>query len=329
MAAYNYHGLASGLVDRVFSSRRQHHDLTSRMVVTGYGTSRPSNYKQYDKSKIGKAIVAVKEGMSTRRAAYEYGVPQSTLSDNVRGRVLAGASSGHKRYLNNAEEEELVMFITNCAEIGYGYSVKEIMILVQDTIEKKGIQATVSHGWWEGFKRRHPDLVKRKPEPLTHARVKGMHPVILEKYFEVLKCTLEDNDLIDRPAQIFNMDETGMPLDHKAPFIVAHHGQKHPSYITSGSKAQITVLACCNAAGYTLPSYTLPPYVIFDKKTLKAELSIGEVPNTLYGLSENGWIDSELFHLWFENHFLVYAPSARPLLLIMDAVDILNSYAIN
>lgn len=136
-----------------------------------------------------------------------------------------------------------------------------------------------------------------------------MHPVILEKYFEVLECTLKDNDLVDRPAQIFNMDETGVPLDPKAPFIVAHRGQKHPSYITSGSKAQITVLACCNAA--------LPSYVIFDKKTLKAELSIGEVPNTLYGLSENGWIDSELFHLWFENHFLAYAPAARPLLLLM------------
>lgn len=106
---------------------------------------------------------------------------------------------------------------------------KEIMMLVQDTIEKKGIQATVSHGWWEGFKRRHQDLVRRKPEPLTHVRVKGMHPVIIEKYFEVLKCTLEDNDLIDRPALVFNMDETGMPLDSKAPFIVAHRGQKHTS----------------------------------------------------------------------------------------------------
>lgn len=73
-----------------------------------------------------------------------------------------------KGYLNNDEEEELVKFIVNCAEVGYGYTVKEIMILVQDTIERKGIQATVSHGLWEGFKKRHPELVKRKPEPLTH-----------------------------------------------------------------------------------------------------------------------------------------------------------------
>ena len=44
----------------------------------------------------------------------------------------------------------------------------------------------------------------------------------------------------------------------------------------------------------------------------------GEVPGTLYGLSENGWIDSELFNLWFSHHFLAHAPPARPLLLLLD-----------
>ena len=90
-----------------------------------------------------------------------------------------------------------------------------------------------------------------------------------------------------------------MSLDPKAHFVVDHCGQKTPC-TSSGSKAQITVLACCNAAGYTLP-----PYVIFDKKILKPELTTGEVPNTLYGLSENGQIDSKLFHLLFENRLLL------------------------
>ena len=45
--------------------------------------------------------------MPTRRATLEFGVPQSTLSDYVQGCVLFGTSSGHKRYLNNDEEELL------------------------------------------------------------------------------------------------------------------------------------------------------------------------------------------------------------------------------
>ena len=43
-----------------------------------------------------------------------------------------------------------------------------------------------------------------------------------------------------------------------------------------------------------------------------------EVPGTTYGLSENGWIDMELFKLWFFNHFLCHAGASRPLLLLLD-----------
>ena len=298
------------LSDRIFSCDRSKSLYASRAVCGG----RPHKYKGYDKSKLEKAVLDVSSGvLSTRRAALEYGIPQSTLSDNVRGRVCPGTLSGRKKYLSDIEEEELVAFITNAAEIGYAYTVKEIMFLVQEVIDQKGIQSNLSHGWWEGFKARHPSIVRRRPEPVTALRSQCAQPSVLQKYFDLLECTLKDNNLTDRPAQIFNMDETGMPLDPKAPYIVCSRGQKHPSFMNAGSKVQITVLSCCSAAGYTIP-----PFVIFDRKSLKAELTIGEVPGTMYGLSESGWVDSELFHLWFENHFLVYAPAARPLLLIMD-----------
>ena len=57
--------------------------------------------------------------------------------------------------------------------------------------------------------------------------------------------------------------------------------------------------------------------VIWDCKTLAPELAVGEVPGPIYGLSSKGWIDCELFDLWFNNHFLRYIPSARPVLLLL------------
>ena len=45
---------------------------------------------------------------------------------------------------------------------------------------------------------------------------------------------------------------------------------------------------------------------------------VGEVTSTMYGLSDSGWITSELFDLWFINHFLPHAPSTRTLLLLLD-----------
>ena len=37
-----------------------------------------------------------------------------------------------------------------------------------------------------------------------------------------------------------------------------------------------------------------------------------------FKLSSKGWIDHELFDVWFNNHFLCYIPSARPVLLLLD-----------
>ena len=170
---------------------------------------------------------------------------------------------------------------------------------------------SVSHGWWDAFQRRHPRLSIRTAEGLGYAR--AFDPVVINRYYDMLEATLRDNGLWDLPAQVFNCDETGMPLNPSTSKVVATKGTKHPYQLTSGDKAHITVLACASAAGYAIP-----PMVIFDRRVLKPELTIGEVPGTFYGLSDNGWIDSELFHEWFANHFLRYAPSARPLLLLLD-----------
>ena len=58
--------------------------------------------------------------------------------------------------------------------------------------------------------------------------------------------------------------------------------------------------------------------VIFDRKTLKPDMTVGEVPGTMYGLSSSGWMDSELFYMWFTHHFLAHAPPVRPLMLLLD-----------
>ena len=86
-----------------------------------------------------------------------------------------------------------------------------------------------------------------------------------------------------KPSQVFNLDESGMPLDPCPPKIIALKGIKHPTSITTCDKTQITTLAFCSAAGYVIP-----PLVVLDLKTLKPEMTTGEVPGTVYGLSLNG-----------------------------------------
>ena len=119
-----------------------------------------------------KAIVAVEgEGMSVRRASELYDVPRSTLYDRVSGKVEHGAKPGRSALLSAEEEEELVSFLIKCARIGYPHTRKQVMSLVQSIAKTKGIETTVSEGWWERFKRRHCEISLRIAAPLSVARV--------------------------------------------------------------------------------------------------------------------------------------------------------------
>ena len=272
------------------------------------------SYRNWDPDSMEMAISAVEHGESLRSASEQYSVPRATLHDHITGRVQFGARSGPKPYLTTEEEGELASFVLRCAKIGYPYTMKQILGLVQQVIDKKGIaDAKVSTGWWERFSRRHPELTLRCAAPLSYARAMATDHSVIEKYYDMLEHALRSNGIFDKPGNIFNCDESGMPLCPKPPKIIDKVGAKNPNYLTGNTKSQITVLACVSAAGYAIP-----PFVIFDRKTLNPEYTRGEVPGTLYGLSQNGWIDMGLFSDWFFTHFLSYAPPIRPLLLLMD-----------
>ena len=104
-----------------------------------------------------------------------------------------------------------------------------------------------------------------------------------------------------------------MPLDHKPPKFIVQKGRKKVHCQTSGNKAQITVLACGNAAGCMIP-----PMVIFEGKRLNPEWTKGEVPDTLYGMSDKGWTDMELFSYWMSDLFIAHIPPAHPIILLLD-----------
>lgn len=74
------------------------------------------------------------------------------------------------------------------------------------------------------------------------------------------------------PSQIYNVDETEMPLDHRPPKIVAKRGQRKVRYRTSGNKSQITVIGCVSASGQAIP-----PFVIFDNISVNLEWTKEEV----------------------------------------------------
>ena len=170
----------------------------------------------------------------------------------------------------------------------------------------------MTDGWWTSFSRRHPELSLKNPAPMSKTRAIASNSESMNAYFDLLEETLDTYNLGDRPELLFNMDETGMPLNPKPPKVVAGKS-KYVTAMLSGDKTQITVVGCVSASGICMP-----PMVIWDRKTLNLALTEGEVRGTRYALSERGWMTAEIFDGWFCNHFLRFAPRDRLLLLLLD-----------
>ena len=294
---------------RIVKTEIEHAQIPEERKISTYRGS----YRNWDSDTLRQAMAAVEHGKSIRCAAEMFGIPRATLHDHISGRIQYGAKSGPKAYLTAEEEKELVIFLLRCAKIGYPHTKKEVFAIVQQIIDNKGIKTTITNGWWERFCQRNPQVTLRTAVPLSYARAMASDRAVIDKYYDTLEDTLKSNDIFDKPGNCFNFDESGIPLSPKSPKVIDEVGSKNPSYLTGNSKSQVTVLACASAAGYAIP-----PFVIFDRKTLNPQYTRGEVPGTLYGLSQSGWIDKVLFSEWFFNHFLVYAPPIRPLLLLMD-----------
>ena len=80
--------------------------------------------------------------------------------------------------------------------------------------------------WWSRFMKRHPELSLQTSDPLSHCRSNAVSQPVLDHCFGLLKTTLEVNGLMNKPNCIYNMDKSGMPLDHRQFKRVAPKGIK-------------------------------------------------------------------------------------------------------
>ncbi|KAJ8396808.1 hypothetical protein AAFF_G00014070 [Aldrovandia affinis] len=141
--------------------------------------------------------------------------------------------------------------------------------------------------------KRQPNLGIRKPEALSAARAAGFNPTVVMGWFKKYQDMIETLGLENVPDHIWNYDETGLQDHFISTRVVAEVGS--PCFeVTGGEKGETTTcLASHNAAG----GYG-PMMVIFKGKRMKAEWLLGSPQNTAVKISDNGWINSELFVEW-------------------------------
>ena len=106
----------------------------------------------------------------------------------------------------------------HCAKVGYGKTRRDVLCIVES--------ATAG------------DLSLRQGDSTAHVRMDAMNQETMDHYFSLLHDTLSTHGLLDKPSQIYNVDETGIPLNPRPPKVITTKGSvtKKVHYRTSGHK---------------------------------------------------------------------------------------------
>lgn len=266
------------------------------------------------------AVNAVREaGMPYREAARNFNVPVETLRRRVIGTVEIDARPGPSTVLAKEEEDLLAKYIIDMADMGFGLSREDIMRIAFVIAERMGKShpfkdESAGRGWYEGFRSRHPYLTLRSPQPLSYCRALCSSKTVVNEFFAKLGAVYGRLNLLTKPMQVFNADETGINVVYKPGKVLAMVGRKNVYSIAAGERGKNhTILACVSASGISLP-----PLMIYPRKRSVPEgMRAGAPPDTMFTVSDSGWMTKEIYFDWFKQ-FIKWITPIRPVLLIQD-----------
>ena len=133
-------------------------------------------------------------------------------------------------------------------------------------------------------------------------------------FFDLLE-SLQDKYHFE-PGRMYNVDWTGMTTVQGVPSkVIALRGNKQVGSLTSAERDTMsTVIVCMNALG----NY-IPPMIISPRVRRKDHLKTGAHPGSLCVLHKSGWMQTDLFVMWFQ-HFIKHCKPCNedPVLLILD-----------
>lgn len=273
--------------------------------------------KKWTEDAMERALVEVKSGRCTvRQAAKEFGVPKSSLGDRVSGRVAPGSRSGPAQLITTAEEELLVEFSLYMSKHGFPLT-KQQLVSFASTIYKRQHRrvafSKLGQTWWLNFRKRQEKNITIQPaDSVVRGRTLCVRKEAVDQFFRLLATILDAHGLRDKPRQILNCNETSFQLGRKKASLAKTSSLGYRP--APGLRDHISVLACFSAAGEDIP-----PFIVYSKAYPGGVCYKTQgPPDALYGWSDSGCINTDLFKKWFLKHLLPRAPKERPLLLIFD-----------
>ncbi|XP_036151114.1 uncharacterized protein LOC105833505 [Monomorium pharaonis] len=276
----------------------------------------------YTSDDMDHALKAIDSGVSLRKAAAAFGVPAATLGRKKNNPDAIKRKTGPETVLSKNEEDDIVNWVLYRAERGMPVTKTELLDSVQKFVtllQKKTPfkENRPSRHWYEGFRKRHPQLTMRKPQHLSLNRA-TVSKEDLQEWFSDQKKYLKEKNLLEiSSTRVFNCDETNIILCPDSEKVLIEVGSRSVYTITDAGKESLTVLFMYAANGVRAP-----PMLMYAYKGDVPKKIVENTPKSWgIGISENGWMTTETFYEYITNVFYPWLISEKvefPVVIFLD-----------
>ncbi|CAG5003196.1 unnamed protein product [Parnassius apollo] len=269
---------------------------------------RGKRYKKYSKELIEQALREYSEGRnSLSNVAEKIQINKSVLYrhsiKNVKNTVLSKET-----------ELQFIKYINVCAEWGYPMELYDLRVLVKNYLDRLGVTEKrfknnlPGPDFTRSFLKRHSDKITQRVSQNIKRNRAAVSPDTIKEYFQQLQISISDVPI----ENIVNYDETNLADDPGRKKIITKRGTKYSERVMNSSKASISIMMACTAAGEILP-----PYVVYNAQNLFDTWIKSGPKGARYNRSQSGWFDSNIFEDWVNSMiipFFEYKPGKKCLI---------------
>ncbi|EXK24631.1 hypothetical protein FOMG_18654 [Fusarium oxysporum f. sp. melonis 26406] len=260
----------------------------------------------YTEENVIQAMLDVTDnGLSQNQAAQKNGVPQTTLSDRLRGLPSRSEITQPAQLLSKSQESRLVTWILRQEALGYAPSHSQVRATVAALLRQQGRERHIGVHWLARFIKRHPDIETKVGKRQEAARFNSFTPMAVNWYFGIRE---SEYGWIKRENTV-NVDEGGIMAGFGLDSLVIGSSDPRRKAFLKGSQSRTwtTFIEAVTADGRLLK-----PGIIFKGKELQQQWFIDEfrkIADWYYITSDNGWMDNHIAVEWLKE---VYLPQTQP-----------------
>jgi hypothetical protein len=207
-----------------------------------------------------------------------------------------------------------VQYIRKLDERGFAPTLSYVREMASQLLAARGGDQ-VGEKWARNLVRRKPEIKSQVTRQRDHQRVLCSNPAVISPWFDLVRNVKAKYGILDEDT--YNFDETGFQIGvgGSVKVVTASERRLKPIGVQPGDREWITLIACINAMGWSIP-----PFFILKAKHHDQAWYHNNPKDWRIGVSKNGWTTNELGLAWLK-HFIQHT-EARTIgshrLLIID-----------